>query len=546
MNKQLPSIAILLFVVSVATAQHEHGNTQQPVGGVLLSGMGSYHHPVSTTSADAQKYFDQGLTLIYAFNHEEAVRSFRKALEFDPNMAMAYWGIAFALGPNINLDVDPARELQAYDAVQKALSMSASAPENERAYIGALAKRYTNDPNADLKKLAVEYRDAMKTVTDRFPDDLDIAVLYADSIMNLRPWKLWKPDGTPEEGTAEMVAVLESVLKREPMHPGANHLYIHAVEASPRPESALPSAERLKSLIPAAGHLVHMPAHIYVRTGNFEEAAVQNEHAIKADEGYFKESGISQGVYPSMYYNHNIHFLSYARSMQGRYEDARKAADQVVSNALPFVKEMPMLDAFVPTTMQVQLRFRKWNEILKTKKPDAGLPMTTAFWHYAQGLAYARTGNLKSAEDAQLSFADALQHIPKDSTFGLNPATAVFAVADAVLRAEIALAKKNPDAAELFRRAIEAEDKVSYNEPPDWYYPVRETYGGVLLRSNRAAEAEKVFRSELERNPRSGRSLFGLMESLKAQNKVSDVVWVKQQYESAWKSADTPLTIESL
>ena len=546
MKKPLAFIAIFFFFVTLGFTQHEHMTEQKVESGKLLSGMGTYHHPVSTRNPEAQKYFDQGLTLIYAFNHEEAIRSFQRALEIDSNMAMGYWGIAFALGPNINLDVDPQREKQAYDAVQKAIAMSAGAAENERAYISALAKRYTNDEKADLKKLAVEYKDAMKLLTQRYPDDLDVAVLYADALMNLRPWKLWKPDGAPEEGTAELVAVLESVLKRSPMHPGANHLYIHAMEASLRPEAALPSAERLKTLVPAAGHLVHMPAHIYVRTGNFEEAAIQNEEAIQADEGYFKESGNSQGIYPSMYYNHNIHFLAFARSMQGRFSDAKKAADQVVANALPYVKEMPMLDAFVPTTMQVLLRFRKWDEVLKMEKPDPSLPITTAFWQYARAVAFARTNRILNAEKAQAAFEQSILDIPENAAFGLNTAAAVFKVADAVLRAEMAFAKKNPNTPEFFAKALEAEDLVSYNEPPDWYYPVRETYGGILLRSNRPADAEKIFREDLARNPRNGRSLFGLMESLKAQNKSSDVVWVKQQYEDAWKKADTSLRIEDL
>ena len=539
-------IVIFLSTTSLAPAQHQHDSDAISKSGRLLSGFGSYHHPVSTKNPEAQKYFNQGLTLIYSFNHEEAIRSFRTALELDPKMVMAYWGIAYALGPNINLDVDPEREKQAYDAVQQALSIASSAPENERAYVEALSKRYSDDPNADLKKLAVEYKDAMKALVARYPDDLDVAVLYADSLMNLRPWKLWKSDGSPEEGTAEMVEVLESVLKRAPMHPGANHLYIHAVEASPYPERALPSAERLETLVPAAGHLVHMPAHIYVRTGNYEDAAVQNENAMRADEGYFKESGVNEGLYPSMYYNHNIHFLAYARSMQGRFADAKKAADQVVSNALPYVKQMPMLDAFIPTSMQVLLRFRKWDDVLNVPQPEIGLPITQTFWHYARGVAYARTGRILNAENTRLAFDEAAQHISGDAMFGLNPASAVIKVAELHLHAEIANAKKNPDSAELFRRAIEAEDAITYNEPPDWYYPIRESYGALLLQTGRAAEAEKVFREELSIHPRNGRSLFGLMESLKAQNNEQAVVWVKQQFEEAWKHADTPLRLKDL
>jgi tetratricopeptide (TPR) repeat protein len=278
----------------------------------LMTGLGSHHHPVATGNAEAQRFFDQGLTLVYAFNHEEAIRSFKRAAELDPQLAMAHWGIALALGPNINLDVDPAREKAAYEAVRKALSMSAKAPENERAYIEALAKRYSIEPGADLKRLAVDYKNAMGELSKRYPDDLDAATLYAESMMNLRPWQLWSKDGLPAEGTLEIVAVLESVLKRNPNHIGAIHYYIHAVEASPNPEKALHYVAKLPAQVPAAGHLVHMPAHIYVRTGDYESAAQSNQEAAEADQTYIRMSG-AQGVYPLMYYNHNLHFLAHAQ-----------------------------------------------------------------------------------------------------------------------------------------------------------------------------------------------------------------------------------------
>ena len=543
--KNTIALFVLAGVCAVAIAQHQHGTGEKP-SAILLSGMGDHHRTVSTKNAEAQKFFDQGLTLIYAFNHDEAIRSFRRAAEIDPEMAMAHWGMAYALGPNINLDVDIEREKAAYEAVQKAMTVAGSSPENERIYIEALSKRYSNDPKADLKKLAVEFKDAMKALVSRYPDDLDAAVLYADSLMNLRPWKLWTAEGKPEEGTEEVVSVLESVIKRDPTHPGANHLYVHAVEASLNPERALPSAERLRSLVPAAGHLVHMPAHIFVRTGDFQNAAIQNEEAIKADEGYFNESGNRQGFYPMMYYNHNIHFLYYARSMEGRFSDAKKAADQVVSNALPHVKEMPMLDGFTPTGIFVLLRFKKWEDVLKLSIPGEGMPVTTTLWHYGRGVALARTGNIEQAKTEQTEFMKSSKMIPADALVGLNQASTIMKVAEALLNAEIATAQKSPDAFEWLRKAIEAEDAVSYDEPPGWYYPVRETYGAVLLQSGKAVEAEQIFRKDLQKNPRNGRSLYGLMESLKAQGKTSDAGWVKQQFDEAWKNADTPLRIEDL
>jgi tetratricopeptide (TPR) repeat protein len=535
---------IILFISTAVFTQTDHAPEGKPA--MLFPEMGNHNHPVSTQNAEAQKYFNQGLTFIYAFNHDEAVKSFKKALELDPNMVMAYWGIAYALGPNINLDVDPEREKAAYDAVQKALATSANAPDNECAYIETLSKRYSNDPKADLKKLAVEYKDAMKALVARYPDDLDLAVLYADSLMNLRPWKLWDVDGKPAEGTEEIVSVLESVLKRDPDHVGANHLYIHAVEASLNPEKALPSAKRLETLVPAAGHLVHMPAHIYSRVGSFDEAAKRNEVAMKADENYFQMSGVTQGFYPMMYYNHNIHFLYYARAMEGRFADAKKAADQVTANAMPHVKEMAMLDGFTPTSILVLLRFRKYDDILKVNEPGEGMPFTKCLWRYAKAIAYSRTGRIGLAEKEQTAFEDAAKVVPADAVVSLSPASIILNVAALSLRAEIALSKKNPDAAEWFRKAVEAQDAIQYDEPPDWYYPIRESYGAVLLRGGRSEEAEKVFRKDLEKNPRNGRSLFGLMESLKAQGKTSDAAWVKQQFEDAWKNADTKLRLEDL
>src|SRR5712692_9095413 len=326
---KLVLVAVTFLMLSTTTsAQHAHEASNDTKRPSLMPGLGDVRHPVSTASSDAQRFFDQGLALVYGFNHAEAVRSFKHAAELDPQSAMAYWGIALALGPNINMDVDAEHEKGAYEAVQKAVSLAAKASEPERAYIQALAKRYSNDPRADLKKLAVNYRNAMADVVRRFPDDLDAATLYAESLMDLRPWQLWSSDGKPAEGTEELVAVLESVLRRNPGHTGANHYYIHAVEASPHPEWALPSAVRLKVLAPAAGHLVHMPAHIDIRTGDYEAAARSNAYAAEADRQYFTATG-EQGMYPMMYYSHNLHFLAVANSMQGRYRDAKRAADQL-------------------------------------------------------------------------------------------------------------------------------------------------------------------------------------------------------------------------
>src|SRR5258707_13574323 len=350
-------IALALLVSATASAQQPDTNmkmaaAEKPV--TIRTGLGSLHHPVSTTKPEAQRFFDQGLSLVFAFNHDEAIRSFKRAAELDPQMAMAWWGVALALGPNINQEVDLAHEEAAYDAAQKALVLAKDKPEAERAYIGALARRYSLDPKSDLKRLAVNYKDAMAELSKKYSDDLDAATLYAESMMDLRPWQLWSANGKPAEGTEEIVEVLESVLRRNPNHPGAIHYYIHAVEASPHPERALAYAPKLPQLMPMAGHLVHMPAHIYERVGDYPAAARSNAEAAAADESYFKATGI-QGYY-SMYYAHNLDFLAVAHSMQGRYRDALEASNKLVDFTRPMVKGMPMFEPILAKSILMRER----------------------------------------------------------------------------------------------------------------------------------------------------------------------------------------------
>lgn len=537
-------LAILPFTLVLAQGHDEHAATTPEKPAVLMEGMGSLHHPIATTIPEAQKFFDQGLTLMYGFNHAEAIHSFERAAELDPTAAMPLWGIALALGPNYNLDVDPAAEKAAYDAAQKALALAAKAPENERDYIAAVVKRYTNDPKADLKQLSRDYSAAMKTLMQKYPDDLDAAVLYAESLMDLNPWKLWSADGTPADGTREILSTLESVLRRNPNHVGANHFYIHAVEASPHPELGIPSAERLETLVPAAGHLVHMPAHIYLRVGDYDGAIKANEIGASVDADYIKKNNV-QGVYPMMYYNHNVHFLYFASAMEGRYAEAKKAADEVSANVAAIASQVPMVEAFVPTNYFVLLRFNRYDDILKLPAPGPGLPITTASWHYARGVAFGQTGKLADAAAEQKALAESVAKVPADALAGLNPASAVFKVATTVLDARIAEANKMTGAIQLWKQAVAAQDALSYDEPPDWYYSVRESLGGALCRSGQHAEAEKVFREELELHPRSGRALFGLIQSLHAQKKDEDAAQVKPLFDAAWKNADTQLDINA-
>jgi tetratricopeptide (TPR) repeat protein len=555
MKLSLVAFILLLFSTNIA-AQHAHTPSSDAKPAALIPGLGDVHHPVSTSNTEAQRFFDQGLALVYGFNHDEAVRSFKRAAELDAQLAMAHWGVALALGPNINMPVDAEHEQAAYEAVRKAVSLAAKASEPERAYIDALAKRYSNDPKADLQKLSVDYRIAMADVARRFPDDLDAATLYAESIMDLKPWQFWTSDGKPAEGTEEIVSVLESVLRRDPQHTGANHYYIHAVEASLHPEWALPSAQRLKVLAPAAGHLVHMPAHIDMRAGNYEAAARSNAYGAEADREYFKNTG-EQGMYPIMYYSHNLHFLAVAHGMQGRYQDAKRAADQLEAHLSSFVREggpmleanLPAVDSFMPTPTLIMVRFRRWDDILKSPAPDQKLAATTALWHFARAMAYASTGKLDNAEKEQGLFVSAAKTLPADRPFGgtFNTSGTIFAIAENVLRAKILLVRNDKRTAiELLRKAVESEDSLAYDEPEDWYIPVRESLGGALMLNGEYAEAEKVFRAELEKHRRNGRALFGLMESLKAQGKKNATPFVQKEFESAWKNADTKLRIEDL
>jgi tetratricopeptide (TPR) repeat protein len=541
---------LLLSVFIVGHSQQSHREMQMGAAvnkpATLVSGMGSLHHPVSTTNPEAQKFFDQGLSFVYAFNHDEAVRSFKRAAELDPGMAMAYWGIALALGPNINLDVDPEREKAAYDSVQKALAMVAKDSGNEQAYIEALAKRYSTDPKADLKRLAVDYKNAMGELVKRFPDDLDAATLFAESAMDLRPWQLWTADGKPAEGTEEIIAVLESVIRRNPNHVGAIHYYVHAVEASLNPERALAYAPKLATLMPAAGHIVHMPAHIFQRTGNYGEAARSNEQAAAADRAYIQATG-AKGVYPLMYYSHNLHFLAIAYNMEGRFAEAMKAARQLEENVAPHLKEMPMLEGFMTVTPLLLARFQRWDEIEKLPQPDASLIATNAVFHFIRGLGSAAKGRTAEAEAELNALIAAEKRVPADASFGLNPTGKILKIAETVLMARISAAKHDDKSAiKLLRDAVELEDVLAYDEPPVWFTPVRESLGGVLLRSGNYAEAEEVFRADLEKNRRNGRSLFGLLEALKAQKKVYAASFVQQEFETAWKNAETKLTIADL
>ncbi|HEV3469970.1 MAG TPA: hypothetical protein VG148_11660 [Pyrinomonadaceae bacterium] len=542
------SLLALLFSCGLAAAQHHAPAAAEPPPVRLLDGLGEFHLPVTTSVPEAQKFFDQGMILVYGFNHNEAARAFRRAAELDPKMAMAYWGLALALGPNYNqTTIPPERMKAAHEAVQRGLALAAGGPPHERAYLEALSKRFSLDPAADQKKLWADYRDAMAELSRRYPDDAEAATLWADAAMIMNAWRLFDHAGKPAAGTEEVIAALEAVLRRAPEHIGAHHLYIHAVEASPTPERGLLSADRLAALSPAAGHLVHMPAHIYMRTGDYKRAADSNEWAAKADQEYIDRGGL-RGIYTAAYYSHNLHFLAAAHSMQGNYAEAMKAARRLEANVSPYLKEMPFFESFLPTGTLIAARFGRWDDVLKTPEPPASTPITNALWHWARGMALAGTGKTAEAEAALKTFLSKSQAIPADAGYGQNTARAVLKIGEHFLNARLASVRGDRRTAiEELRAAVAAEDALAYDEPPGWYHPLsRESLGGALLLDRQYAAAEAVFREDLRRNRRNGRSLFGLAESLKAQGKTREAELVGREFERAWKNADTKLRVEDL
>jgi tetratricopeptide (TPR) repeat protein len=506
------------------------------------------HHPVSTVVPDAQKFFDQGLAYMYAFNHAEAERSFARAGELDPKLAMAQWGRALALGPNINLpEIDADAAKAAYDAGQRAMALAPNATAAERAYIAAVVKRYPADPKGDWHQCAVDYKNAMGEVMRHHPDDLDAATLYAESAMDLRPWRLYTQEGKPEEGTEEIVAVLEWVLARNPNHVGANHYYIHAVEASTAPQRALPSAQRLPRLAPSAGHLVHMPAHIYIRLGDYDNAIRANEEAAKVDERYIACCAPKMpggGLYPAMYYSHNLHFLAFAAAMAGRSKEASDAAATLAAHAEPGIAQMPMLDAFASIPILIAARQAQWGEILKWPRPAEGRDASLAAWHLARGLAHASTKDVGPALEEQEALAAAIAKI-KDLSMGNNTAGAVMAIGAHLLAGKIAAARGDGATARReLEAAVAAQDALVYDEPPAFPWPAREALGAHLLRSGDPAAAEKVFREDLVKMPNNPRSLLGLAESLAARGKPTEAEQVRKEFAARSAGADMKLRVE--
>ena len=539
-RRTLPVGFFVLTIVALAMSADEEpsigadAQAREP----LFDNLGAWHHPITTKVPQAQRYFDQGLRLIYAFNHEEAIRSFEEAARLDPDAAMAYWGIAYALGPNINAPMDRNQEGRAAGAIQQARLHGPRVSPRERAYIDALAKRYSTDADADRHALDQAYADAMRRLYQDDPADADGATMYAEALMNLRPWDYWTADGQPRPGTREIVNVLEGVLKKTPDHAGACHYYIHTVEAW-QPQRALACAERLPSLAPGAGHLVHMPSHIYIRLGMYDKAAERNAHATSVDQHYL-EGRTLPGLYPVGYYPHNIHFLWAAQTMQGRSAEAMKSArDLMKVVSLDVVRQVPEMELTVPTPVLAMARFGDWDGILREAAPPADLTYSTAIWRYARGLALTAKGRLDDAAQERKQLDGIAATIPAERTIGLNSARTLLAIASHVLAGQMnAKVGRLPDAVHHFEGAVRLQDGLRYYEPPDWYYPVRESLGAVLLHAGRAQEAERVFREDLKRTPENPWSLQGLAEALRAQRSDREAASIEERLGRAAAHAD--------
>ncbi len=537
----LPRVAILVIaaVAALATPCFAHDSrhpTKAEGAEPVFPGMGDVHHRVTTNSPEAQKYFDQGLALVYAFNHDEAQRSFEQAVKIDPSMAMGWWGIALTVGPNINLPEDPVREKVAYDAIRKARSLESGVSPEERALIDALAKRYVANGAMTMEQQRA-YADAMREVWRKYPNDPDVGALFAESMMDLHPWQLWSRNGTPAEGTEEIVATLEAVLARNPDHTGANHYYIHAVEASPRPDRALPSAAKLGKLAPAAGHLVHMPSHIYIRTGNYSASAEANAKAIEADKKYLAARP-ELGVYRVMYYSHNIQFLWASRMMEGNRKGATDAANQLTAAVTPeMVRQMPMGEFLLPAGMFNLARFAEWDAILVEPAPPADMKYTTGIWHYVRGLAFAAKGRPGDSAREQQELDTIAQAMPVDVIIGQNHSRDLLMLASEILKGERALHEGDDKAAIAhLQRAVSLQDALDYEEPPAWYYPVRESLGYALLAQGKTGDAEAVFNHELVRDPNNGWALAGLVRCLEARGAAT--ADAQERFKQAWARAD--------
>jgi tetratricopeptide (TPR) repeat protein len=532
----MKKVLLLALLCLSGSAQHQHPEAPAEKPVALWPGLGIWSHPIATASPEAQKFFDQGLVLLYGFNRYESLRSFRKAAELDPRAAMPLWGVAMALGPYVNMDGDPSVQLkESCEAVESGLRLAGNSPD--RAWLQAAGTRCPDfaDPG--------RYIQAMRDLAAALPDDPDAQTLYAESLMLPCRWRWYDAEGKPAAGMPEAERVLEAVLRRFPNHPGANHYYIHAVESSPTPERAVPSAQRLMGIVPSAGHMVHMPGHIWLALGDYNNAVAVNERAAEVDRSYFARSGVMGSYYP--YYLHNLSFILYARAMQGRAAETIEARRQMLEAAGPIAQSMPeMLDTIKPVIRMALLRVGRWDEVLAEAPPASESGVDATFRRHARAIALAAKGDAEAARREQEQFETLLRKADGAMPWGANKLGPVLELASAQLTARLEATPAR--AVPLWKHAVDLQDRLAYDEPPAWYYPLRESLGAALVRAGDAATAEQVFREGLRRSPNNGRMLFGLLETLRLQHKTEAARWVEREFQAAWRDADVKLRIEDL
>jgi len=543
MNERVDRAGRRIFLIGLTILVLANVNGMALAAPPLYDNLGSLHHPISTGSKLAQQYFDQGFRLVYAFNHEEAIRSFEEAARQDPNAAMPYWGIALALGPNINSPMSKDSERRAREAIKQARARLAKAGDAERAYIEALTKRYVSKKRATRATLDKAYAEEMRLVWQQFPDDPDAGVLFAEALMDLRPWDLWTANGKSKPGTDEIVSTLEAVLANHPDHPGACHYYIHAVEASLQPERALACADTLADLMPGAGHLVHMPAHIYARVGQYHHSAEQNARAARVDEQYLAHQSPS-GDYADGYYSHNLHFLWSSLTMEGRSAEAMKAAHALMATITEEeARKDRIKEQYLPSEMFTLIRFGRWEEMLRVMPPPKGLHLMEGIWRLGRGFGSVATGRLPEAEGSRYALSRLTKQFRRSKSPEEKLERELLRIAERLLAGDIAARRQRyDDAINAMKEAVKIEESLQYSEPPLWPLSARQYLGPVLLLAGRSAEAEREYRADLKRYPENGWALFGLAQSLKAQQKDSEAAEVTGRFEKAWAHADVPLT----
>jgi len=559
MNKKyIKGLLVFSAIIALCVNCMGENNSQEELikraGAPLLSGLGEHSFEITTADSGAQKYFDQGLVLAFAFNHAESIRSFQAAQRLDPECAMCFWGEALSRGPNINVTSDGKvvmsndDRVKAFVSLNKAKNLSSGVSIKEQDYIEALSNRYNGDISTNRNALDSQYAKAMESLSQKYPNDMDAASLFAESLMNTMPWNYWAEDGNPRPDTVKVISALEYVLNESPNHPLAIHLYIHAVEASSSPERAESAADRLGLLVPGAGHLVHMPAHIYWRVGRYHDASEANINAARVDEEYIAQCN-AQGFYPALYYPHNIHFLWAASTMEGRSELSIDSALKVAKYVGPDqIRQFPVVEFFHTMPLLSYVRFGKWEEILAYPKPEEEFKYSTGIYHYARGVAQASLGNSEAAVLEQskilpLIDTNEIKQLVKNG----QPSALLLKIANELLLGQIQFSKSNFTAASgKFQKAVELQDTLPYTEPPFWYYPSRQSLGNSLMKEGKFSAAENVYRKDLMDYPRNGWSLFGLSLSLKAQQKNTEAKEVERKFKNIWQLSDIKLEASTI